>query len=163
MDELVEGAHVEQESSQRTLNLGVVVVPYSSVYYNKKSAGAKTTADVAHILESKYHLFESFFNVKRKGIMEDIQDSMKGAMEAMIMGSPAIDPFGAATSTIDAKFRDFINSKESENVGIEGTPTGWALRGVNHRLKHPFARSNPRRPSFRDTGLLSASFKSWVD
>lgn len=160
MDDLVEGAHVEQESSQRTLNLGVTVLPYRST---TKKVRSLTTADVAHFLEAKYSVMEVFYLAYEQSIAHDISESMKGAMEAMIMGAPAIDPFGAAMSNLQSRFKTFISSMEAERSGIAGTPTKAALRGVNHRLKHPYARSNPRRPSFRDTGTYMNSFISWVD
>jgi hypothetical protein len=86
---------------------------------------------------------------------------MQNAIEALFMGR-RVDPFGAGMQTIQAKFRDFINSGEAGRVGIPGTPTGAAQRGVNHRRKHPYRKSNPPRPSFRDTGMYVASFRSWV-
>jgi hypothetical protein len=142
-----------------TLHLGVIVQPYRST--SRKSTGL-TTGDVAQFLESKYGLMQTFFNVKEKRIAGAFENSMAGAIESLVMGHK-VDPFGRATQCMDQMFRDFINSKEAERVGIPGTPTQAALKGVNHRLKRPYAKSNPRRPSFRDTGLLVSSFKSWVD
>jgi len=51
--------------------------------------------------------------------------------------------------------------KEVEKLGIPGVPTKAALRGVNHRLKHPYRRRGAR-PSFVDTSLYMSSFKAWA-
>lgn len=148
-----------RKTTPLTLHLGVVVQPYRS---KTRKSGALTTGDVARILEDKYGLFSVFYRVKAPRVAKALESSMAGALEALIMGQH-VNPFGRATQAIDQMYRDFINSREAERVGIPGTPTQAALKGVNHRLKHPYAKGNPRRPSFRDTGLLSASFKSWID
>jgi len=49
-----------------------------------------------------------------------------------------------------------------DQLGYPGIPTGAAEAGVNHRLLHPYAKDNPERPSFIDTGQYQADFKSWV-
>jgi len=147
------------------LNLGVLVQPYRS---NGKDVVGVTTGEVASWLEKEYGVMEAFARVHRKTIETAIEVSMRNALEALFMGH-RIDPWGAGTQKIQSKFRDFINSGEAEHAGIPGTPTQAALRGVNHRRKHPYGRGrpyhpqpNPRRPSFRDTGLYVASFRSWV-
>lgn len=142
-----------------TLHFGVLVQPYRT--RTKKVTGL-TTGDVAGFLEEKYGLMAAFFRVHEKDVLKAIEGSLGGALEALLM-KQRVDPWGRGMQTIEQKFRDFISSREAERVGIPGTPTLAALRGVNHRLKHPYAKKNPRRPSFRDTGLLMTSFKSWVD
>jgi hypothetical protein len=143
-----------------TLHLGVLVQPYRA---SGKKVSAITTGDVAQILEDKYGVMAAFYRVREKDIGNAIENSLQGAMESMMMGGRAIDPWGAATQGIQRSFRYFISSSESERVGIPGTPTKAALRGVNHRLKHPYAKRNKRRPSFRDTYLYMNSFRAWVD
>lgn len=149
----------QSAGTRLTLHLGVLVQPYRS---KSRKASALTTGDVAGFLEAKYGLMAAFYRVHQTDVARAIETSLGGAMEALMMGRQ-VDPWGRATQAIQQEFRDFINSKEAERVGIPGTPTKAALRGVNHRLAHPYASKNPRRPSFRDTGLLSASFRSWVD
>lgn len=141
-----------------TLHLGVLVQAYRS---SGKKITALTTGDVAQILETKYGIMAAFYRVHGQEVAADIEKSLGGALEALMMGQ-SIDPWGRATQSIERRFRDFISSREAERVGIPGAPTLAAIRGVNHRLAHPYARSNPRRPSFRDTGLYEASFRSWV-
>jgi hypothetical protein len=148
-----------QFSQRLTLHLGVVVQPYRS---RSAKAAAMSTGDVAEILEAKYGLYSAFWRVHQQDCAGDLEVSLGGAMESLMMGR-AVDAWGSATQAINQRFRDFINSKEAERVGMLGVPTKAAQLGVNHRLKHPYRKSNPRRPSFRDTGLLVNSFRSWVD
>lgn len=149
------------------LHLGVIDVPYSVRATRKRSrsaAGTKTTGDIAEILEAKYGIMQAFFDSKSQEIADDLADSVQGAIESLIMGGPPqLAPFGTGTSKIEDAFKMFISTQEVERVGIPGVPTQAALRGVNHRLKRPYRKSNPRRPSFVDTGLFVASFKSWID
>jgi len=133
--------------------LGVLVQPY----YRR----GMTTYDVAQILESKYGVMRAFWRVRGQEATNHIVESLLGALESRAMGQ-RIDPYGSAMQKVETMFRTFISSQEAERVGIPGTPTKAALRGVNHRYKHPYARSNARRPSFRDTGTYMNSFRSWV-
>lgn len=159
-------------TQQVTLHLGVLDQPYRAVGYAarmlKKNGKpnvprAITTGDVAQILEDKYGIMQRFADVHWNDTFAPaLENSVQGALEALMMGQ-VVDPWGSATQKIEARFRDFINSKEAERVAIPGTPTMAAIMGVNHRLKHPYSRKNPRRPSFRDTGLYVTSFRSWVD
>jgi len=157
-----------------TLHLGVLVQPYRFAGPLKGFRGTKalrarnggnhsalTTGDVAQILEARYGVMEAFYKAHEQQIAGFIEGSLDTALQSLLMGR-AVDPWGRATQQIETAFRDFIATKEAERVGIAGTPTKAALRGVNHRLLHPYAGRNPRRPSFRDTGLYMASFKSWV-
>jgi hypothetical protein len=141
-----------------TLHIGVLEQPYRS---NSKTAVSISTGDVASILEAKYGLFTAFYKMYEQRIADGLATSMQGAIEAMMMGH-SIDPWGAGMQQIQRDFRDFISSRQAERAGITGTPTKAALRGVNHRLAHPYRKSNPRRPSFLDTGLLMSSGRAWI-
>jgi hypothetical protein len=158
-----------------TLHIGVTEIPYAfdrpikdikgfsrTKAMKSRTAKSITTGEVAQILEDEYGLFSVFERVHRQDIADALAESVNGALESLLMGQ-SVDPWGAGTQVIDQMFRDWINSGESEKAGMAGVPTKAALAGVNHRLSHPYARRNPRRPSFRDTGLLSASLKSFVD
>ena len=136
-----------------TLHLGVLVQPYRN--------GGLTTADVAGFLEAKYGLMAAFARVHERDIADAVELSVGRALEALVMGR-VVDVWGGGMSAIGQEFRDFISSREAERVGIPGTPTQAALRGVSHRFAHPYAK-HARRPSFRDTGLLMSSMRSWVD
>jgi hypothetical protein len=60
-------------------------------------------------------------------------------------------------------FSNFLALQEVEKLGIPGVPTQAALKGISHRLKHPYRKSNPRRPSFVDTGEYMRSAAFWID
>ena len=145
--------------SPMTLHIGVLDQPYRNA---SKKASAVTTGDVAGFLEKKYALMETFYKVYQEKIAQDLEGGLAGALESLLMGR-VVDPWGAATQNIATAFRQFISSGEAERLGIPGTPTKAALRGVSHRLSHPYRSSNPRRVSFRDTGLYMNSARAWVD
>lgn len=140
-----------------TLHLGVLVIPYGG---SKKSG--TTTGDVAEYLEKKYELMERYWALKGDKHGRQIAAGIARAIEANMSGLKA-DPYGKAMGQIENGFKDFISSRLVERVGIRGVPTEAALKGVSHRKAHPYAKDNPRRPSFRDTGLYQSSFKAWVE
>ena len=142
-----------------TLHLGVIDQRYRA---RGKKVSTVTTGDVANWLEEKYGLFTAFYKAHSSDIADAMEVSLQGALEALMMGQK-VDPFLSGMGKIEAQFKKFILTREAERVGIPGTPTMAAMRGVNHRLRHPYASSNPRRASFDDTGLMLASFKAWTD
>lgn len=162
------------------LLLGVVEVPYShspkeirarkAKARNKKTRAepksnlpddAKTTGDVATILEAKYHIFETFAHRYQPEIAKSLESSLAGALENVLVGAPVdMKPFDQGCSEIENYFRQFLSNKEMD--GNPGVPTMAALMGVSHRFKHPYAR-RPERPSFIDTGLMQASMIAEVE
>lgn len=153
-----------------TLHLGVVDVPYAHnpelkpKQRKKRSASTMTTGDVADILEAKYHVMRIFFETHKADIAKDLESSLEGALENLLLGAPlGANAFAAAEGDVEKRFKDFLTNREMEGLGYPGVPTQAALDGVNHRLKHPYRKSNPRRPSFVDTGLYENSFRAWVD
>ena len=135
------------------LHLGVIDVPYAR-------RGGKTTGDVAEILEAKYHVMEVFYRQNDAHVARSLEKSVAGALESLLLGAPpSIDAFGAGTSRIEDRFKQFLSRREIEKLGYPGVPTGAALRGVSHRFKK---KRGGRRPSFIDTGLYQSSFKAWV-
>jgi len=140
--------------TRMTLHLGVLVQPYR----DKKGL---TTYDVARFLEDEYGVMAAFYRVHQEVIAGAVEKSLERSMESLLMGAKRVDLLGPATQIIQREFKNFISSRAVESVGIAGIPTKAALRGVSHRRKHPYAKSNPRRPSFRDTGLYLASSRVW--
>lgn len=139
-----------------TLHLGVLDVPYAR-------KGGKTTGDVAEILEAKYGIICAFWQRNRQDYLDALVGGSVEALEAKLQGR---SPRGSTKSTLERMrhdFRVFISQRQVEQVGLRGVPTEAALKGISHRFKHPYARRNPRRPSFRDTGLYEASFRAWID
>lgn len=145
------------------LHLGVIDVPYSSLNLPGVGKGGETTGDVAEILEAKYNVIETFWELHAQEGADALAEGMRGTLESLLMGAPPTqNPFGSGESAIDDMFRKCLDSKELEAIGIPGVATQAAKDGVNHRMKHSHA-NRPARPSFIDTGLLQSSFKSWVD
>ena len=152
-----------------TLHLGVLDQPYrfqaSSRRGKRRSrASTKTTGDIATYLEDKYHVLEHFYELHQKDIAKSLEKSLAGSLETMLMGgpAPAAPSFASAESEIETMMKDMISKQELDSLGYPGIPTLAALRGVNHRMLHPYAR-RPPRPSFRDTGLYQSSLKAWMD
>ncbi len=122
-----------------------------------------TTGDVAEILEARYHIFEHFWENHQGEIIADLEKSLEGTIESLLMGAPTtIDPYGEATSKIEDLFKQMLATKELETLGYPGIPTAAALRGVSHRFARAYLR-RPPRPSFIDTGMFQASMKAWLD
>jgi len=133
------------------LHLGVIDVPEPE---------GNTTYGVAMILEEKYGLFSKFAESNIKNISSHLTDSVAGALETVLQGGKVKNPFASAESAIDKDFRHFLDIEEMAKLGVEGVPTKAALMGKSIRFKR---KVGPRRPSFIDSGVLQASFKSWVD
>lgn len=133
------------------LHLGVIDVPEPE---------GNTTFGVAKILEAKYGLYSKFAETHITDIANHLTDSLAGAMETILQGGKVKDPFIAGTAQIDEDFRDFLDNEEMARLGVAGVPTKAALMGKSIRFKR---RTGPRRPSFIDSGVLQANFKSWVD
>jgi hypothetical protein len=139
------------------LHLGVLDVPYAD--------GKVTTGEVATILEDKYHVIELFAEeMGADAIGEALAHSAKAAVEDLMSGAPqsSVHLTFEATEEIATAFRVFIDQKELDGV-VPGVPTAASLKGVNHRLKRPYAKANPIRPSFKDTGVYENSFRAWTD
>lgn len=156
------------------LHLGVVDVPHIQP--------GVTTYDVGMELEKDYGLFSAFAEFYEHSIDQAIDRDLNVAIEKLLSGEkvakdlPAI--FGSSTSAIDTMFRNFLDSSVIEGMGKPGVPTKAALEGKRTRFKGKGSSAGswvkgkrggtsvgygPRRPSFIDSGILRASFKSWVD
>ncbi|HEV2303153.1 MAG TPA: hypothetical protein VGR91_16420 [Stellaceae bacterium] len=124
----------------------------------------QTTGNVAEILEHRYSLFSLFATFRGQDLADRIAEAMAGRLDSVLSNAPPgerLFPEGAL-SAIESDFREFIDRRELDGRA-SGVPTKAALRGVNHRLAHPYAKSNPSRPSFWDTGLMEQSFRAWVE
>jgi hypothetical protein len=133
------------------LHLGVIDQKYN--------LGGESTGDVAQYLEEKYHVMEVFAGSHIDQIAEDMADNVAGVLENIMAGGPVrLAPFDEAMGKTEARFHDFLTHEEM--AGWPGVPTQAALDGRTSRRKN---KRGPRRPSFIDTGLYFASFKSWID
>ena len=141
------------------LHLGVIDIPYS--HGNSEESGAKSTGDVAEILEAKYNIMRVFFNKHQQEIADVLLENATGVLENMLTGAPPPrNAFLGGTEKIREMFRSFLDMKEMD--GEPGVPTAAAMKGVSHRFKHPNAKRGPR-PSFIDTGMYQKSFTCSVD
>ena len=163
-----------------TLHLGVLEIPYTEEAPAQKkpkgkarrgkkrpkkktgdTSAAKTTGDVAQILEGKYHIMSIFYELNEEQIAGYFADAMAGALEDVFAGAPPqAKPYAQAESDIQTRFREFLDRDEMAHTATPGVPTRAARRGVNHRLK--IKKGNPR-PSFIDTGAYQGAFLAWVD
>lgn len=159
----------------KNLVFGVVDTPYSSVAKNGKTR-TETTGEVANILEKKYHVMETYFELHKRDIADALRSAFVNSMrQARKRGTMPENPFFDALAKIDSGFRDFLDAGEMQRVlntltqseldyFLSSTSgfTKAAQRGVNHRKKNPYAKK-AARPAFIDTGLYQQSFKSWIE
>lgn len=128
-------------------------------------AGTTSTGDVAELLEARYSVMGNFWELHGEECADDLTEVMQGRLENLLMGAPTPDegafPEGSLGG-IEERFRKMLDDRELDGR-VEGVPTQAAQRGVNHRLMRPYARSNPSRPSFIDTGLYQNSMRAWVE
>ena len=124
--------------------------------------GGKSVHEVAEILEARYAIIERFVADNDKPIRALMKEQSARHARAAVAGrTPSMQP---ALDKIKQMFKTYLLTKQLDGKGIGGfpIPTLASLRGVNHRLKHPYARRAPR-PSFVDTGLYMSAFKAWVE
>ena len=151
------------------LNLGVMDIGYSDA-----QGGAKTTGDVAQILEDKYHVMETFFYWRQAKIEQYIADAVGDQIAELFTGSMGGNSLVEAGENIQQEFRDFLDLGEMQSIlqsmtaseqqyylNSTGGFSGAGSRGVNHRKKHPYSAKNKARPAFIDTGLYQRSARAW--
>lgn len=166
-----------------TLHLGVVDVPYQAPpsetkrqarvrrwrskakpWQQAKWRGVVNTGDVAEWLEDKYGVVRCFAEELHPEVITGaLERAMADKLEALLLGAPIDTSLSSLDlSEIETAFRQAIEGEEFDGK-IEGVPTQAALRGVNHRLKHPYAKDNPPRQSLFDTHLYHDSFAAWIE
>jgi len=161
------------------IHLGVADIPYRQALppQQRRSArwrhrirpwqrlgGLTTTGDVAEILEKRYGLFSQFSVLHGADIVAAVENAMSGKLENLLLGHGSLDAAIFADgdlSDVEATFRRSIDDRDYDSR-LPGVPTRAAQRGVNHRLARPYAKGNPPRPSFLDTGAVQANFRAWV-
>lgn len=146
-----------------SLILGVLDVAYSDA--QGQSGSTKTTGDVAEILESKYHVMQTFYDLRKGRIAQFFEEGMSHALQDLFNGVRVPNYAYEIEQKVDHEFRSFLDRDEMQRLALAlgGAPiSAAAAAGVSHRFKHPFARKNKARPAFVDTGLYWASFRSTV-
>jgi hypothetical protein len=150
-----------------TISFGVNDIPYShsdnigtvKKGKTKGSPRTSTTGEVAEILEDKYHIMETFWNLHGDEIVEQYGDAIAGAFEGLLQGSPVSpNALASGNAEVEAMFRKFLSQQEMDSLGIPGVPTKASLKGVSGRFKK--GKSGSPRPSFIDTALFENSFVS---
>jgi hypothetical protein len=141
------------------INLGVLDVPYVE--------GGNTTGDVAEILEAHYGIMQLFAEeLHSKELQEGIENALQDRLDNYIMQVPGFEDLSSlfpegSLSSVEEVFRRMLDQRELDGRA-PGVPTEASLRGVNHRLLHPYAKSNPPRVSFVDTGQYQANVRVWI-
>jgi len=122
----------------------------------------QTTYTVALRLEEKYKVLGRLFDRHRGAIAKSMADEVAGQLVNIMAGGPQgpLNMAGAMSETTNF-LKQGIALQELD--GFPGIPTQASLLGINHRLKHPYARSNPPRPSFIDYSLYQGSIIAWFD
>ena len=151
------------------LNLGVLDVAYGDAH---GGTGATTTAEVATILEDRYAVMGTFYELYKTEIGEMLAGSVADAVDVLVSTGRHVIPTLEAEQRIEAEFRAFLDRDEMSKLAA-GLSEGEAARfrtfsaaaqaGVSHRKKHPYAKKNKTRAAFVDTGLYRQSFKAWVE
>jgi hypothetical protein len=135
------------------LHFGVVEVGYA--WGNRP----RTTHQVASFLEARYGVIERFAGDHEKKIRQMAREQAERHARAVVKGrEPSLQPM---LDEIKRDFKSYILRKALDGR-VRGVPTKASLMGVNHRLRHPYRKGNPVRPSFFDTGLYVSAFKAWV-
>lgn len=148
------------------LIFGVLEVAYSDAHGGDGQATSTTTGEVATLLEQRYHVMQTFFDLRKGQIAEALADGMAVRLQDLFRGSPTPgSPLHGAEQKIESMFRQFLDANEMQKLAmaISGLPlSAAAAKGVSHRKKMPFAKKNKPRPAFVDTGLYRASFRATI-
>jgi hypothetical protein len=156
-----------------TLVLGVHDIAYGAQFSSggsrrsKSRAQAaygkgKTTGDIAQILEARYGIMRTFYEMNKTDIASALEKSMVGSVINIVNGQPGpIKADAQAMSDIEMAFKQSLSMRAYDGV-IKGVPTKASLGGVSSRFKQPGAR-RPARPSFINTGLYQSSFTAWTE
>jgi hypothetical protein len=119
----------------------------------------RTTHDVADFLEAKYQVVERFVTDNERDIRALVKEQSERHARAVVKGRPPNNL--KLTTDIKQMFKSYILRKALDGR-VAGVPTLASLRGVNHKLKHPYSKKNKPRQSFYDSGLYLQNFKSWI-
>jgi len=143
------------------INLGFSSMGYAS---GGKYGRGKTSTEVAKQIETNYKLVEKFFELEQNNIMEMLVDAYRKGLEVIMEKQTVAKAVitGGAIEKIEQKFRQDLTESRYDGL-IPGVPTRAAKRGVSHQLAHPYAKGNPQRPSFIDTGTYRDSFTVWIE
>ena len=133
------------------LVLGVVDLPYTD------HTQSETTGEVAEILEEKYHVMETFFDMHKKDIADAIGQSVAGALVNARAGQTMKrDIFLSAMDKTEKMFKRYI---DSEQHGIKLKKHDAPKAGARKKRQY---KKVSAVVAFVDSGLMRKSFKSWI-
>ncbi len=146
------------------LIFGELEEAYAEAYGGKSRT--TTTAQVGEILEQRYHVMQTFFDLRKGQIAEYLADGMAIVLQDHLSGrkTPA-GPMTRAEQQMEAAFRSFLDANEMQKLALalgRAPISGAAMRGVSHTKLHPYASKNRARPAFIDTGLYRLNFRAEV-
>jgi hypothetical protein len=132
------------------LVLGVVEVPYAE--------GREDTGEVAEILEGKFHVMQTFVDMKMDQIVGFIENGIVGALESQLLGAPAgHDTYGSAMSEVEELFHTYIDKEEH---GIQTKAKLAPKAGARRKRQY---RQVASKITFVDSGLYRNNFKAWIE
>ena len=132
--------------------LGVVDVAYTD------SKEAETTGDVAELLEEKYGVMQTFFDLHQSDIVKALENGIAGAIENTLAGKESkADVFLGAYGNIENQFHNYIDFQEH---GIRLKKQDAPLAGP--RKKRQYKKVEATLP-FVATGLYRQMFKVWIE
>jgi len=141
------------------LELGVQDIFYAD------GGESTSTGDVAEILENKYHIMRSFFEVKEEQINEEIAEFFAGLVESLAMGMPMESAFTRLQTgifdKIERMFRNFLDAEEMNQILPSHMHSQAAKDGIRTRMKAK--KKEGPRAAFVDTGMYQASFRAWLE
>jgi hypothetical protein len=132
-------------------------------YSDASGGGAKTTSEVAEILENKYHPFTIFFEERKSKIGEWLAEAMADEIASIINGRPrSRDPYFPAMEKIEKEFRQFLDADEISKILPITQQITAAQLGKNSRKKKGYNKNYEARPALIDTGLFQSAFRAWI-
>ena len=136
----------------------------ASVRARRSPYGAgKTTDEVAEQLEGEYGIVEDFYEKEEDYLVDLFEESFAEQIEEVMAGVevPKERITTKETNKIETKFKYGLMRELYHKKG--SVPTEAAKKGVSHLRAHPYAKGNPQRPSFVDTGMYMRSFRAWIE
>ena len=131
------------------LCLGVVDIPYAD-------KEGETTYEVAQLLEKKYAVMGTFFEMHGKDIAADLESGIAGAIENAFAGAASKDIFAGAMSKTEQRFKEYID-KEEHGIRLkkhDAPKAGGRKKRQYRKVKNTTA--------FIWSGLYRMSFRSWI-
>lgn len=137
------------------LVLGVKDVAYS----DPDDKSITTTGEVAGLLEAQYGVMQTFYDLHKDEITEDIIKRLNSQLENMLQGSPH-GRSHIRMEGVEHQFRTYLSKDEWQKT--TGRTIEAARLGMSVRFKNKRNTKNKRsaRPAFIDSGLYRRAFRA---